>query len=160
MLEAAGDIAFEPERTLCRVAELVYFIIEMKFRRVGVAFCIDLIEPTRILCGVLRRFVEVFAAGCKVQDPFAPSGEARGPVLDEPAGSRDLPCNPLGQAEVLRRFGSEFNVSIGLCMGVDSVFAQASSAPLTTLFVKDRMLANNPIGAVYSEYYLKEIGRT
>jgi uncharacterized metal-binding protein len=27
---------------------------------------------------------------------------------------------------------------------------------VTTLFVKDRSLANNPIAALYSEYYLRE----
>jgi len=48
---------------------------------------------------------------------------------------------------------------VGLCMGVDSLFAKASAAPVTTLFVKDRSLANNPIGALYSEYYRKEVTR-
>jgi uncharacterized metal-binding protein len=41
-------------------------------------------------------------------------------------------------------------------MGVDCVFAQTSRVPVTTLFVKDRSLANNPIGALYSDHYLKE----
>ena len=45
---------------------------------------------------------------------------------------------------------------VGLCMGADCVFTARSEAPVTTLFVKDRSLANNPIGAVYSEYYLRE----
>jgi uncharacterized metal-binding protein/predicted Fe-Mo cluster-binding NifX family protein len=159
MLEAAADITFESERELCRMAELIYFVIEMGFRRVGVAFCIDLIEPTRILCGVLRRFVDVFAACCKLPNSSANTGNIEEPGF-EPIGWRDLPCNPLGQASVLKQFGSEFNVLVGLCMGADSVFVRASAAPVTTLFVKDRMLANNPIGAVYSEYYLKEISKT
>jgi uncharacterized metal-binding protein len=41
-------------------------------------------------------------------------------------------------------------------MGADCIFSRFSDAPVTTLFVKDRSLANNPIGAVYSDYYLKE----
>jgi uncharacterized metal-binding protein len=40
---------------------------------------------------------------------------------------------------------------------VDCLFAGESRAPVTTIFVKDKSLANNPIGAVYSHYYLKDI---
>lgn len=159
MLEAAADITFESERELCRMAELIYFVVEMKFRRVGVAFCIDLIEPTRILCGVLRRFVDVFAACCKLPNSSVNAGVTEEAGL-EPSDWRDLPCNPVGQATVLEQFGSELNILVGLCMGADVAFVQVSPVPVTTLFVKDRMLANNPIGAVYSEYYLKEINKT
>ena len=54
VLESAMDIALERERILCRLSELVYFCLEMRFRRVGLAFCVDLLEPSRILAGVLR----------------------------------------------------------------------------------------------------------
>ena len=50
----------------------------------------------------------------------------------------------------------DLNVMVGLCMGVDCVFTRESIAPVATLFVIDKTLANNPIGAVYSYYYLKE----
>jgi len=30
---------------------------------------------------------------------------------------------------------------------------------VTTLFVKDKSLVNNPIGAIYSDYYLNEVTR-
>jgi uncharacterized metal-binding protein len=68
-------------------------------------------------------------------------------------------CNPLGQAAVLNQFGSELNILVGINLGMDCIFTTASEAPVTTLFVKDRMLANNPIGAIYSDYYLSEIAR-
>ena len=70
-----------------------------------------------------------------------------------------IACNPLGQARVLNRMGCDLNVLVGLCVGTDSVFARASEAPVTTLIVKDRSLAHNPIGALYSEYYLSEASR-
>ena len=47
-------------------------------------------------------------------------------------------------------------VVVGLCIGADCLFDRASEAPVTHLFVKDRSLANNPIGALYSEHYLRE----
>ena len=155
VLEAAADVSFEHDRQLCRLSELVYFCLEMEYKKVGLAFCIDLLEPTQILAGVLRRFTEVVSVCCKVggaetADPgeLEPErGRGRRPAVD---------CNPLAQAQVLNEAGTDLNVLVGLCVGVDTVFTSASRAPVTALFVKDRSLANNPIGAVYSEYYLQE----
>lgn len=36
-------------------------------------------------------------------------------------------------------------------------FSAYSEAPVTTLAVKDRVLAHNPLGAIYSGYHLKKI---
>jgi uncharacterized metal-binding protein len=157
MLESAADINYEPERSLCRVAELVYFFLEMKYKRVGIAFCVELLDQTRVLAGVLRRFFDVLAVCCRVGnsrvDQQGMKSELDGLDLES------VRCNPLGQAEILHKFGSEINVIVGLCIGVDCVFTKASKVPVTTLFVKDRMLANNPIGAMYSDYYLAGIAR-
>ena len=160
VLEVARDISCEEDRKLCRVAELVYFCLGMKYHRVGVAFCLDLMEPAGILTGLLRRFFDVFTVCCKiggipVTDPLIKGDEYR----DENALS-SIACNPAGQAEVLNRLGTDINIIVGLCMGVDCLFTQASQAPVTTLFVKDKSLVNNPIGAVYSDYYLNEVTRT
>jgi uncharacterized metal-binding protein len=57
----------------------------------------------------------------------------------------------------LNRHGTEINAIVGLCIGCDLVFVRHSRAPVTTLFVKDRSLANNPVGALYSNYYLTEL---
>ncbi|MGW8178232.1 MAG: DUF1847 domain-containing protein [bacterium] len=154
MLESAADISMETERALCRVAELVYFFLEMNYKSVGIAFCEELLDQTRVLAGVLRRFFDVFAVCCKVGDIGPDKQSARSDF--DALGST---CNPLGQAEILGRFGSQINVIVGLCIGADCVFTKASKVPVTTLFVKDRMLANNPIGAVYSDHYLAEIAR-
>ena len=91
----------------------------------------------------LRRFFEV----------------AIGYATDLAAHGHDLesaPCNPLGQAAALNAAKTDLNIASGLCVGADCVFNQASHAPVTTLFVKDKSLANNPIGALYSERYLRE----
>jgi uncharacterized metal-binding protein/predicted Fe-Mo cluster-binding NifX family protein len=143
LLEAATDIAREEERRLCRVAELVYFCLEMGYRRIGVAFCKDLLDPSRILAGVLRRFFEVVPVWCKV-----------GGVAEDDIDA--APCNPLDQAAALNAAHTDLNVVVGLCVGADCLFNRASEAPVTHLFVKDRSLANNPIGALYSDHYLRE----
>ncbi|MFO7892151.1 MAG: DUF1847 domain-containing protein [Longimicrobiales bacterium] len=153
ILEPAWDVAYEEERALCRLAELVYFALGAGYERVGVAFCIELLEPATILVQVLRRFFEVLPVCCKV-----------GGIPGEPTTGSDDPmprmasvCDPVRQADVLNRWNAELNVIVGLCVGVDCAFTRASEAPTTTIFVKDRSLANNPIGAVYSHYYLQDI---
>ena len=71
-------------------------------------------------------------------------------------------CNPVLQAEVLNHEGTELNIVVGLCVGHDSLFYRHSDAPVTTLVAKDRVLANNPAGALYTAntYYsrLEDIG--
>jgi len=160
MLDAAADISLEEECTLCRISELVYFCIEMKYRKIGIAFCADLLEPTEILSRLLRRHFDIYPVICKVggisvHDPFY---SGKGKADKERTGI--TACNPLGQAEILNRLNTDLNLIVGLCMGVDCVFTKASMAPVTTLFVKDKSLVNNPIGALYSEYYLKEVTQT
>jgi uncharacterized metal-binding protein len=159
-LETARDISCEVDRNLCRVAELVYFCLGMKYQRVGVAFCIDLIEPAGILTGLLERYFKVFPVCCKVggipiADPLLRADKHRQEMTPS-----SIACNPIGQADILNRLNTDINIIAGLCMGTDCLFTQASQAPVTTLFVKDKSLANNPIGAVYSDYYLNEVTKT
>lgn len=158
MLEASLDISSERERTLCRLSELIYFFLEMRYRRIGLAYCVDLLEAAATLARVLRRFFHVIPVCCKIGgaaalDPLA------GPLERGPWSEGQVACNPRGQAEVLNRLGTDANVLVGLCMGTDCIFSRFSDAPATTLFVKDKALANNPIGALYSDYYLKEASR-
>lgn len=150
ILDVAADIALETERRLCRVAEFVHFCHGMGYEHVGVAFCVQLLRETRILTHLLQRFLRVSAVCCKVG----------GQLLDEDMDARGtdrVACNPLGQVAELNRVGTDINAIVGLCMGCDLLFAGHSDAPVTTLFVKDRCLANNPVGALYSHYYLTEL---
>jgi uncharacterized metal-binding protein len=156
MLESARDVACEDVRTLCRLSELIYFCLEMKYRKVGVAYCLELAEPARILARVLRRFFEVAAVCCKIGGVADDESFDREPDARESDRHDRIACNPAGQAGALNDSGTELNVIVGLCMGVDCVFTRASNVPVSTLFVKDKSLANNPIGALYSDYYLKE----
>jgi uncharacterized metal-binding protein len=149
MLNSALDISLEDERILCRLSELVYFAIEMNYKKVGIAYCIDLSEPANIVSHALRRFFDVFPVCCKIG----------GKKVSDTTLTNNIKvaCNPKGQANILNKAGVDFNILIGLCIGTDCIFTESSNAPVSTLFVKDKSLANNPIGAVYSDYYLKEV---
>ena len=150
ILDVAADIAWETERRLCRVAEFVHFCHGMKYEHVGVAFCVELTRETQILTHLLQRYLQVTPVCCKIGgQPFA------GPE-NAPRGANTA-CNPVGQAAELNRAGVDISAVVGLCMGCDVLFTRHSLAPVTTLFVKDRSLANNPVGALYSHYYLTEL---
>jgi uncharacterized metal-binding protein len=65
-------------------------------------------------------------------------------------------CNPIGQAMMLNNAETDLNIIMGLCVGHDSLFMKYSEAPVTVLAVKDRVLAHNPLGALYlSDSYYK-----
>ncbi len=150
ILDVAADIALETERRLCRVAEFVHFCHGVGYQHVGVAFCVELFRETQILTHLLRRFLRVSAVCCKV------GGQRLDEDLDA-SGATQIACNPIGQAAELNRARTDINAVVGLCMGCDLLFTRHSIAPVTTLFVKDRCLANNPVGALYSNYYLAEL---
>jgi uncharacterized metal-binding protein/predicted Fe-Mo cluster-binding NifX family protein len=153
VLDIAAEVALETDPQLCRISELVYFCLDMNYNKLGVPFCHEMIDATRTLVGVLARFFEVLPVSCRIV------GHTEQETLDFQGAEeeRGFLCNPQVQAEVLNRWGSDLNVLVGLCVGADCIFNQASKAPVTTLFVKDKSLANNPIGALYSHYYLEEI---
>jgi uncharacterized metal-binding protein len=99
MLEAAMDIANESPRRLCRLSEIIYFCIEMKYQRIGLAYCTNMADAARILENILSRFFEVIPVCCKVgglRESELYSEE--GPWLE--AEETSLVCNPLGQAYV------------------------------------------------------------
>lgn len=151
-LEVASDVALERDRKLCRIAELVYFCLGMDYGRLGVAFCVDMFHEAEILVSVLERFFEVVPVCCKVGG-ITPDESGIG----GPAG--EVICNALGQAEVLNAAETDCNIIAGLCVGCDTLFVSQSKAPATTLFVKDKMLANNPVSALFSKYYLDDLTR-
>ena len=65
-------------------------------------------------------------------------------------------CNPIAQAEVMNAEKVDLAIVMGLCVGHDTLFIQYCNRPITVLVVKDRVLAHNPLGALYtssSVYY-------
>jgi uncharacterized metal-binding protein len=157
ILESTWDVALEEERNLCRLAELVYFALEMGYRRLGVAFCEDLREPASILTSVLRRFFEVVPVSCKARNQNDGDGDAQRAWPADVVPEGQTPCDPVSVVAALNSRSTDLNVLVGLCVGADCIVNEKSEAPVTTIFVKDKSLANNPIGAVYSHYYLDDI---
>lgn len=132
-----------------RIREVMLFAREMGYRKLGLAFCIGLAAEAEVIAEILGREFEVVSVCCKV------CGIAKrtfGLEQIDPEKEHETTCNPAGQAAMLGEAGTELNVLCGLCVGHDAIFSMASQAPVTTLIAKDRVLAHNPIGAIYSPY--------
>ena len=106
-----------------------------------------------IINKILSKEFKVFSACCKI---CGIDKSEFGLGKQKKENKPDVTCNPIGQATILNNKNTQLNVILGLCLGHDILFTKHSEAPVTTLVVKDRVLAHNPIGAIYSGYYLKK----
>ena len=138
-----------------RVREIVEFAKKNGYHKLGVAFCTGLRNEGRIACDIFRRHgFEVVSVICKAGSM---PKETVGITEEQKVrpGTYEVMCNPVAQAMLLNSQHTQLNISLGLCVGHDALFAKFSDALVTTLVVKDRALANNPVGAIYcAEGYL------
>jgi len=155
--EAAGyrDRGSCPRPALTRIEEICDFARRMGFKKLGLAFCGGLIDEAKRLDQILTaQGFEVASVVCKVgRVPKESLG-----LLDEEKirpGTFEPMCNPIAQAELLNRAGTELNLMLGLCVGHDALFIRHSDAYTTVVAVKDRVLGHNPLGALYTSgsYY-------
>ncbi len=140
-----------------RVKETMLLCRRMGYHRIGLAFCSGLHKEAKILCDIMKREgFEVISVMCKAggQDKTAGGVPETGKVKP---GRYEAMCNPVFQAKLLNSQHTEFNIVLGLCVGHDSLFYKYSEAMVTTLVVKDRVLAHNPVGALYcAEGYFRD----
>jgi len=143
-----------------RIEELIIYAEEIGYKKLGVAFCIGLQKEAEIICDVLSKHFDVSSVCCKVCGIDKSQFELERLHTVEDAETEtevEAMCNPIGQAKILNEEKTDLNIILGLCIGHDILFTKYSEAPVTTLAVKDRVLAHNPLGAIYSAYYLKKI---
>lgn len=152
----SGLVEAEGYGNKTRLEEIMDFANRCEFRKLGVAFCLGLSKEANMLCKVLRHnSFEVESVICKngsIPKEFINISEDQKlkPYTYEPM------CNPIGQAKLLNTAKTELNIMLGLCVGHDSLFIKYSEAPVTVFAVKDRVLAHNPLGALYlSDSYYK-----
>lgn len=137
-----------------RIAEIAAFAGSINVQKLGMAFCIGLADEASRACSILEGHgLEVCSVVCccgaidKTDLGIPKEIKIRDPERFEAS------CNPLLQAEILNRSGTGFNLIVGLCVGHDMLFTQASQAPVTTLIVKDRFTGHNPVITLYSRYH-------
>ena len=138
-----------------RIQEIYEFADKMKFKRLGLVFCVGLRREAKIVGKLFKaKGFELASVVCKVgrmakEEIGVLDKQKIAPGYFEPA------CNPVLQAMVLNEAKTDFNVVLGLCVGHDALFFEFSEAPCTVLAVKDRLLGHNPLAAVYNldSYY-------
>ncbi len=141
-----------------RVEEILIFIKRMGYKKVGVATCVGLLNECNTFAKIAKaKGIELYGVACKI-------GGQDKTVLGIPEEEKIHPgcfeafCNPVMQAEILNQAGTELNIIMGLCVGHDTLFIKHSKAPVTYLVVKDRVLAHNPAGCLYtSSFYYKRL---
>ncbi|KAF5434773.1 putative metal-binding protein [Candidatus Methanophagaceae archaeon] len=149
-----------------RIQELIIYAKEMGYTKLGVAFCIGLQTEAELICDVLSKHFTVSSVCCKVcgidKSYFELERLHKRIELDTESENGvesevEAMCNPIGQATLLNKEHTDLNIILGLCIGHDILFTNHSDAPVTTLAVKDRVLAHNPLGAIYSRYHLNRL---
>lgn len=142
--------AFKP-----RIKEIWEFAARMGYKRLGLPFCVGLRKEAKIVERLFKsKGFEVASVACKVgcvpKEEFGIKDEQK-----VAPGSFEPICNPALQALILNEVKTELNVLLGLCVGHDTIFLEFSEAPCTVLAVKDRVLAHNPLAAIYDidSYY-------
>lgn len=149
LAKVASEIEAKYYMKLTRLGELIRFCQNMNFKHLGIAFCIGLSREVEVFEKLLTRYFKVSSVCCKIcgirKERFDLAK-----IRDDRFESM---CNPVGQAKILNKEKTDLNIIFGLCIGHDILFTEHSHAPVTTFVVKDRVLAHNPIGALYSGYY-------
>jgi len=142
-----------------RVQEIMEFSNRMGIKKIGIAYCIGLRREANTLANIYEENgFEIVSVCCKSGSiPKEDIG-----LKDEDKirpGTNEILCNPVGQAMVMNEEGTGLNVILGLCVGHDSLFIKHSKALVTCLVAKDRVLAHNPVGALYTSksYYRRKL---
>ncbi len=131
-----------------RLEETMDFANKCGYKKIGLAFCIGLVNESKILSKVLSY------NGFKVDSVICKNGHISRELIDI-NNTKVAMCNPIGQALFLNEAETDLNIVLGLCVGHDSLFIKYSEAPVTVFAVKDRVLCHNPLGAIYQadSYY-------
>jgi uncharacterized metal-binding protein len=141
-----------------RVEDTIAFAKLMGYKKIGMATCIGLLDESERLATILR------AQGFDPQSVCCKAGSIDKMELGLQESDKVRPgtfepaCNPIAQAEICNRLGTDMNIIVGLCVGHDMLFNKHSKAPVTTLIVKDRVTGHNPIAVLYGQnFYYKRL---
>jgi len=161
--EAAGydhDADGEAFPTKTRLHETIEFCLRMGYKKIGLAFCLGLQKEAAIVDDILAaNGFDVVSVICKVGGICKEDFGLEQKDKINP-GEYEVICNPIAQAEICNSANTDFNIVLGLCVGHDSMFFKNSNAFCTVFAVKDRVLAHNPLGAVYTaKTYYKRMNK-
>lgn len=144
---------------LPRIEELIQFARKCGYKKLGIAHCGGLIKEAGILSDILEKSgFDVVSVQCKAGTvPKEEIGIQANEKIVGPENWETM-CNPIAQAMIINRTKVDLAIMLGLCIGHDTLFIKYCDVPLTVLAVKDRLLAHNPMAALYlSESYYSRL---
>lgn len=156
IMHAAAYVEGTFYSNICRLQETAEFAKAMGYKKLGMAFCIGLNEEAHYIAKYFTNQGFDFYSVCCKNCSFPKSDLNLKQV--RPELEHEAMCNPKYQAKFLGEQGVELFISCGLCVGHDAIFNKNCAGPVTTLVVKDRLLAHNPLGAIYSRYWKRKLG--
>ncbi|MBO5039075.1 MAG: DUF1847 domain-containing protein [Alphaproteobacteria bacterium] len=116
-------------RSASRLQELINFIKLSGYKKIGLANCFSVDAAALKLKTLLEsEGIEVLSVNCK---------ESKLEASELSSEMKGLSCDPKSQAEYLNNCQTDFNIDFGLCLGHGLLFQKYSSAPVTTMLVKD-----------------------
>lgn len=155
IMQAASATESRNYLKMTRLEESLFFVQQMGIKKIGIAFCIGLANEAKFCAEYFKN------AGIAVESVCCKTCSIDKGMLNlekiKP-DQREAMCNPKLQAKILNEGKTEVNFIIGLCVGHDMIFTKESAAPVSSLITKDRVLANNPAGVVYSRYWRRKLG--
>lgn len=155
LMQAAAATESRNYLKMTRLEESLFFVQQMGAKKIGIAFCIGLANEAKFCAQYFKN------AGIEVESACCKNCAVDKDILDlekiKP-GKFEAMCNPKMQAEIMNKAKTEFNFVVGLCVGHDMIFTKNSEAPVSSIITKDRVLANNPAGVVYSRYWRRKLG--
>lgn len=136
---ARSSAICSPDHSEGRIMKTIRFAKQCGFKKLGLAFCVTYKDEARKLNRLLKD------AGFEVESVVCKVGHySRGETLGVPESSNAM-CNPIAQAELLNKAGTELNIALCLCVGHDSLFIRHSDAPVTVVAAKDHVYNNAPL---------------
>lgn len=148
--QASSLVVSEGYGEKTRLEETIAFAQKCGYKKIGLAFCIGLVNESKIVSKVLSY------NGFNVSSVICKNGHISRGLIDI-NNTKVAMCNPIGQAMFLNETKTELNIVLGLCVGHDSLFIKYSDAPVTVFAVKDRVLCHNPLAVVYqADSYYKD----
>jgi uncharacterized metal-binding protein len=142
IVEATGYIKWP------RLRETIGYAKGMEYTKLGIAFCVGLLNEAEQIAKILTDYGFKVASVCcktgsvKKADIGVPEEYILVSKTGYPIGT--ITCNPAAQALLLNKAETDLNLIIGLCVGHDTTFTKLSKAPVTTLIAKDRSSPHNP----------------
>jgi uncharacterized metal-binding protein len=130
-----------------RIQEGIEYAKELGVKKVGIAICGSMLWQGKELAKLMKY------AGLEPCMVNCMAGGVSNETTGIPGKWAVPSCNPVVQAKILNKAGTEFNFIYGLCVGHDTLFIQHSEAPVSVLLVKDRVTGNNPGAVLFSFYH-------